>query len=401
MKAKSEQIQHEATRDARVRRFSVAVRKSIGHVAACSLILIWSSCPSIAAVVVWDGGGKVPTLWSGSGANGNNNWDTNVAPVNGDDIVFAGTVNLSSSNNITNLSVNSLTFNSGSGAFILLGNKITLNGAITNNSTSIQTINMDLGLNATTTFATTSGDVAVGGVVSGVTNAGINKTGTNQLILSGANTYTGTTTITAGTLLANNTTGSATGSGAINVGVNGVLGGTGIIIPTGTNNISVSGLIAPGEGTTPGTLTFNLSTTTGSISMNSGAGFQFHLGSIGICDMISIVGASSGDFAFNNNNVNFMGTGQLGSYKLFDTDSNNANTWTGLTFGSNGQITGGLTYNNLANGYTATFYLGGGSTYGGDSGDIYVRVIPEPDAALIGGIGILLLLLRRRRSNFR
>ena len=51
---------------------------------------------------------------------------------------------------------------------------------------------------------------------------GLAKLGGNTLTLTRASTYTGGTTVNAGTLLANNTTGSATGTGAVSVG-NGLL----------------------------------------------------------------------------------------------------------------------------------------------------------------------------------
>lgn len=175
----------------------------------------------------------------------------------------------------------------------------------------------------------------------------------------------------------------------LELGVNGTLGGTGTIAPNGNNGITVSGNIAPGIGSIPGTLTFNLSSSTGLV-MNSGASFQFHLGIPQSGDLISILGASSGSVVFNNNTINFMGTGSLGSYKLFDTDSNNANTWSGLVVDANGQITSGLNYSNLANGYSANFYVGG------DSGDIFVEVIPEPHTLMLCGLAMVTLLRRRR-----
>ena len=45
----------------------------------------------------------------------------------------------------------------------------------------------------------------------------ITKDGTGTLTLTGSNLYTGVTTITAGTILANNTSGSGTGTGAITI----------------------------------------------------------------------------------------------------------------------------------------------------------------------------------------
>jgi autotransporter-associated beta strand protein len=361
-------------------------------------ILGISMLPLKAAIVTWDGGGgKVPGNWSGNGANGDNNWNPNGAPVNGDSLIFAGNTLLDNTNNIANLQIVGMEFASGAGAFILGGNQLTFTaGGITNNSTNLQTINIALGLNATITIAATTGNVALGGVVSGA--GGITKSGANALYLTGPNTYAGTTTISVGTLFANNSSGSATGTGAVSV--TGTLGGTGTIAPTGSNGIIVNsgGIIAPGDGSTPGTLIVNLSSTSGGIFMNSGSGFQFNLGAAGISDVFALVGAGVGDFTFNNNNINFLGTGAIGTYKLFDTSSGNANTWNGLTVNGSNQITSGLTYSNLTSGYTAVFHMGGGS-YGGDNGDIYVQVIPEPDAAILIGLGVLIFVFRHRRSR--
>ncbi len=373
--------------------------QNLRRIVFCALILSSVSQPLrlSAATVTWDGGGA-SSLWSyndGAGGGGKyTNWGPNgKLPVTGDGFEFGGTARLSNTNDLNNISTTNITFMSGAGAFVLGGNALTFTGGgITNSSTNLQTINMALGLNATITIAATTGSVAVVGQVSGA--GGISKTGANTLLLTNANTYAGTTNITTGLLSANNITGSATGTGAVSV--TGTLGGAGTITPTGSNGITVNsgGALAPGNGTTPGTMTFNFTSTTGKLTMSSGSGFQYHLGSAGVGDMLAIVGASAGDVIFNNNMINFMGTGAVGSYKIFDT-SLNSTTWTGLTVNGSGQITGGLTYTNLTGGYSAILYMGGGS-YGGTSGDIYVQVIPEPKVALLGGLGALLLLRRRR-----
>lgn len=70
----------------------------------------------------------------------------------------------------------------------------------------------------TTTFA---------GIISG-TGAKLTKEGSGIMILSNANTYTGLTDVTAGTLMITNTTGSATGTNAVTVRTGAKFGGTGI-----------------------------------------------------------------------------------------------------------------------------------------------------------------------------
>jgi autotransporter-associated beta strand protein len=69
-------------------------------------------------------------------------------------------------------------------------------------------------------------DTTFSGIMQG--SGGIAKLGTGTLTLAGANTYSGTTIVAAGTLLLTNQSGSGTGSGAIKV-KSGTLGGSGII----------------------------------------------------------------------------------------------------------------------------------------------------------------------------
>jgi autotransporter-associated beta strand protein len=72
----------------------------------------------------------------------------------------------------------------------------------------------------------------------------ITKVGSGSWTLTNANTYKGETTAKAGTLVVKNTTGSATGTGVVNVDSTGTLTGNGII--AGALNIKNGGTLAPG-----------------------------------------------------------------------------------------------------------------------------------------------------------
>jgi fibronectin-binding autotransporter adhesin len=87
----------------------------------------------------------------------------------------------------------------------------------------VQLSSMNTGDTAAQTFS---------GVISGygVFNRAASTNGTGgKAILTTANTYSGGTTVSDGTLLVNNTTGSGTGSGTVSLSSSGVLGGTGTI----------------------------------------------------------------------------------------------------------------------------------------------------------------------------
>lgn len=86
-------------------------------------------------------------------------------------------------------------------------------------------------------------------------NGGLGKAGAGTLRLTAASTYAGSTTVSAGRLLVQNTNGSATGPGLVAV-QGGILGGTGTV--AGVIVLGSGGTLAPGSGgTLPGRLTVN------------------------------------------------------------------------------------------------------------------------------------------------
>lgn len=107
---------------------------------------------------------------------------------------------------------------------------------------------LEIGTNNESTIF--SGIIQDEGATAG-TGGSLSKVGTGTFTLIGASTYTGGTTVSAGALVASNTTGSATGTGAVVVNA-GALGGGGtiagaVIIGTGSGS---GAMLQPGFATT-------------------------------------------------------------------------------------------------------------------------------------------------------
>ncbi len=116
---------------------------------------------------------------------------------------------------------------------------------------------------STLTLGAVDGSGSFGGALTdGAGVLALTKIGTGTLTLTGDNTHSGNTTVSAGTLLINNTTGSGTGSGAVSVAT-GTLGGNGFItgaVTIGNGTGSADAILAPGnsiDAIDTGNLTFN------------------------------------------------------------------------------------------------------------------------------------------------
>lgn len=121
-----------------------------------------------------------------------------------------------------------------------------------------------MSLPTTTTIETNANSATIGSPISG---GAFTKVGTGTLTLTANNSYTGTTTINAGTLLLSNAAGSGNGTSAVMVNSGAVLGGNG---QAGGGPIGVlgGGALQGGDGTGPGgSLTIGANLTFGSGSI--------------------------------------------------------------------------------------------------------------------------------------
>jgi len=263
---------------------------------------------------------------------------------------------------------------------------------------------------------------AISGVISDNNTAGggtvsLTKSGSGRWILSGANTYTGATTVSGGTLLVSTggsiaqsslttvTTGAtltANGTvGALTVNSGGTLNGAGTV-----GNTTIAGTLTPGN--SPGVLNVN-----GNLTMASGGNIIWELfansatqASPAVFDQVLV----SGNLAFAGSNgitLNF-GTTADGSTVSWSNSFWNSNQ-SFLIYDVAGSTTGfsnlGLlnTSFNDATG-AALDPLKGRFSLGQSGNDVFLNytAIPEPSAgALLGfGLGGLVLtrLLRRKQS---
>ena len=145
--------------------------------------------------------------WTGGGSD--NNWSTadnwgGTVPAAGDTLVFNGTARCTNVNDwAADVSVGGITFASTAGQFLLSGSRINLGGGVVNNASTTQRINFDMVLDVMRTLNAASGNFYLNGTLSGnggLNIAGVNNSANSIVVLGGANTYTGLTTVSTGTL---------------------------------------------------------------------------------------------------------------------------------------------------------------------------------------------------------
>jgi autotransporter-associated beta strand protein len=225
-----------------------------------------------------------------SGATGNSTWNTgtaswgtagswveNTTPVNFNNLTFNGTGGGTATNTISNATlttVNNITFASGAGAYTLAasagsagatgGTPLSVTGTIINNSSNLQTLSTDLSFGSSRTVNAASGNITISGNISG--GGGIIKTGGNTLLLTGNNTYNGTTTINSGTLQVGGSNGNIAGAIVNNANLLYTSSAFGIYGVTGSGNLTInqsSGTVfLQGNITQSGTVNITTSTAT-------------------------------------------------------------------------------------------------------------------------------------------
>jgi len=254
---------------------------------------------------------------------------------------------------------------------------------------------------------------------------GLTKSGAGTLNLNAANTYVGATNITGGTL-ALGASGSIANSSSINIasgatfniaaptswtlGASQTLSGAGTILATGTTVIA-NGTIAAGN--SPGTLTQD----GGTLQLGANGNMNWEIydatGSAGVgYDTVNLINGATLDFsllsAMNPYNINLWSLSGIGPDVSGDAiNFNNALNYAWTLFSQESAITG----------FDASFFaintgsingtdgfsnsLGGGTfsvTLNNDGTSVMLNfaAIPEPATALLGSLGMLMLLRRRR-----
>ena len=162
-----------------------------------SCIIFSNSYPAFAAERTWMG-----LSIFGPEMSRPTNWSLLRTPDDGDSLKFSTAINARRNvwNDFDGYTFSAITFNSGARETYIEGNDIYLDGNIDNSSSKTQTIalNMDLLRDVNLDSGDSSYNLELDGIVSG--GHSISKNGASTLILGGANTYTGATTISEGTL---------------------------------------------------------------------------------------------------------------------------------------------------------------------------------------------------------
>ena len=250
---------------------------------------------------------------------------------------------------------------------------------ITSNNTASNTINLLSG-GGTIDVSTAGATFAVTSPING--SGSLTKAGPGTLIFTGANVYSGGTTINDGNLLADNTSGSAIGSGAVTVNSGGVLGGNGTIVGDVTN----AGVLAPGASV--GTLNID-----GNYTQSAAGTLQFDLASASSFDQLNVGGAAALAGALELSLLGGYTPAAGAQFDVLDFGSHTG-TFSSVMLPTLESSLSWDTSQLYTNGLLSVAFAGAGATYThGDS------TVLEPTSFSIIASAILLLKCRRRRRD--
>ncbi|MEY3481120.1 MAG: hypothetical protein RIQ71_1895, partial [Verrucomicrobiota bacterium] len=264
-----------------------------------ALALLYTTAYVPATTFVWNAGSGD---WSSTG-----NWQGGTAPTNDSAIVFSGPAGVATNNAVVTSAVG-ITFSNTTGSIALAGDALAIGvegivnlatdaHTISNNISFATNVSVNASAGALTIAGNMTNDVSgqtltflgannttVSGVVSG--QGGLSKSGTGSLILSGANNYTGGTTVTGGTLSGDSTsiTGAVTNGAGATVTFNqstngtfaGVVSGAGRLTKSGDATLTLSGANNYNGGTlvSAGALAGSTASLQGAITNNAGVIFD-------------------------------------------------------------------------------------------------------------------------------
>lgn len=337
----------------------------------------------------------------------------------GTTILQEGTLGLRNSNA---LSSGALTINGGTLASMVssrtISNNVTVGGDFTLGGYSqALTLNGTIDLGGEVRSITLDNSATIGGIIS---NGGLTKLGSVTLTLSAANDYTGATTVSNG-VLAVSSTGTLNSSSGVTINggtfrynsstnlspgvtfTSGSLAGTnwngnlgGLIISSGQ---TISPGDSPGTATTTsqtwaggGSYLWEINNATGTAGMDPGWDLLSGTGTLDITST-SVSPFNILVTSLTLGNVNGLATNfsDLTSYNWLIADFATINGFDDTAFN--------IDTSAFTNSFTGTFgvSLGGVGELPGDDNQIYLTytAIPEPSAALLGGLGLLALLRRR------
>lgn len=220
---------------------SVRVRRSFTFVALFGLLLCLF--PAQGATFTWDGGGS-NSNWSTS-----TNWSSNNGPnqASDGDLVFTGSTQTSAVADGGTWFVDSVSFNSGAGAFTLSGGTLFLDEGFKQYSSYAQTVTNDVIMDGSQTWNIGGGGLHLSGDLSSPYYMTLTKTGTGTLTLSANNSgFTGPVVVANGTLNVQSSTalGSSTGNTVQSGGALELQGG----ITLTEDNFTITGTGVGGSG---------------------------------------------------------------------------------------------------------------------------------------------------------